>query len=138
MNNNNDNGRRPLYYYYILALVVLMFLNTSVFPSMFKTKVTDLSYDSFIQMVDEGKFAKVEISDKRIAATAKDPEDKKIYVTGRVEDNQLVEKLMKSKVTFSQVIPKESGPLESLIYNWVLPIIFFIVIGQLIMRYMGG
>ena len=138
MNNNNDNGRRPLYYYYILALVVLMFLNTSVFPSMFKTKVTDLSYDSFIQMVDEGKFAKVEISDKRIAATAKDPEDKKIYVTGRVDDNQLVEKLMKSKVTFSQVIPKESGPLESLIYNWVLPIIFFIVIGQLIMRYMGG
>ncbi len=137
-NNNNDNGKKPLYYYYVLALVVLMFLNTSVFPAMFKTKVTDLSYDAFIQMVDEGKFGKVEISDKRIAATAKDPEDKKIYVTGRVEDNQLVEKLMKSKVTFSQVIPKESGPLESLIYNWVLPIIFFIVIGQLIMRYMGG
>ena len=138
MNNNNDKDKKPLYYYYVLALVVLMVLNTSVFPAMFKTKVTDLSYDSFIQMVDEGKFGKVEISDKRIAATAKDPEDKKIYVTGRVEDNQLVEKLMKSKVTFSQVIPKESGPLESLIYNWVLPIIFFIVIGQLIMRYMGG
>ncbi len=137
-NNKNDNGKKPLYYYYVLALVVLMVLNTSVFPAMFKTKVNDLSYDSFIQMVDEGKFGKVEISDKRIAATAKDPEDKKIYVTGRVEDNQLVEKLMKSKVTFSQVIPKESGPLESLIYNWILPIIFFIVIGQLIMRYMGG
>ena len=76
---------------------------------MFKTKVSDLSYDAFIQMVDEGKFGKVEISDKRIAATAKDPEDKKIYVTGRVDDNQLVEKLMKSKVTFSQVIPKEQG-----------------------------
>ena len=137
-NNNNDSGKKPLYYYYVLALVVLMVLNTSVFPAMFKTKVTDLSYDAFIQMVDEGKFAKVEISDKRIAATAKDPEDKKIYVTGRVDDNRLVEKLMKSKVTFSQVIPKESGPLESLIYNWILPIIFFIVIGQLIMRYMGG
>ena len=136
--NNNDNGKKPLYYYYVLALVVLMFLNTSVFPAMFKTKVSDLSYDSFIQMVDEGKFAKVEISDKRIAATAKDPEDKKIYVTGRVEDNQLVEKLMKSKVTFSQVIPKESGPLESLFFNWILPILFFFVIGQLIMRYMYG
>ena len=138
MNNNNDKGKKPLYYYYILALVVLMFLNTSVFPAMFKTKVTDLSYDAFIQMVDEGKFGKVEISDKRIAATAKDPEDKKIYVTGRVEDNQLVEKLMKSKVTFSQVIPKESGPLESLFFNWILPILFFFVIGQLIMRYMYG
>ena len=91
-NNNNNNGRRPLYYYYILAMVVLMALNTWVFPAMFKTKVSDLSYDAFIQMVDEGKFGKVEISDKRIAATAKDPEDKKIYVTGRVDDNQLVEK----------------------------------------------
>ena len=51
-NNNNNNGRRPLYYYYILAMVVLMALNTWVFPAMFKTKVSDLSYDAFIQMVD--------------------------------------------------------------------------------------
>ena len=86
-NNQNDNGRKPLYYYYVLALVVLMVLNTSVFPAMFKTKVTELPYNSFIQMMDEGKFGKVEISEKRIAATAKDPEDKKIYVTGRVEDS---------------------------------------------------
>ena len=137
-NNNNDNGKKPLYYYYILALVVLMFLNTSVFPSMFKTKVTDLSYNSFIQMVDEGKFGKVEISDKRIAATAKDPGDKKIYVTGRVEDNQLVEKLLRSKVEFAQVIPREAGPLESLFTNWILPIAIFFAIGQLLMRYIGG
>ena len=137
-NNNNDNGRRPLYYYYVLALVVLMLLNTHVFPALFKTKVTELPYNSFIQMMDEGRFGKVEISEKRIAATAKDPDDKKIYVTGRVEDNQLVEKLTKSKVEFSQVIPRESGPLESIFTNWILPIIIFFIIGQLLMRYMGG
>ena len=137
-NNNKDNGRRPLYYYYVLALVVLMLLNTHVFPAMFKTKVTELPYNSFIQMMDEGRFGKVEISEKRIAATAKDPDDKKIYVTGRVEDNQLVEKLTKSKVEFSQVIPRESGPLESIFTNWILPIIIFFIIGQLLMRYMGG
>ncbi len=137
-NNNNDNGRRPLYYYYVLALVVLMLLNTHVFPAFFKAKVSELPYNSFIQMMDEGKFGKVEISEKRIAATAKDPDDKKIYVTGRVEDNQLVEKLTKSKVEFSQVIPRESGPLESLFTNWILPIIIFFIIGQLLMRYMSG
>ena len=137
-NNNNDIGRRPLYDYYVLALVVLMLLNTHVFPALFKTKVTELPYNSFIQMMDEGRFGKVEISEKRIAATAKDPDDKKIYVTGRVEDNQLVEKLTKSKVEFSQVIPRESGPLESIFTNWILPIIIFFIIGQLLMRYMGG
>ena len=105
-NNNNNNGRRPLYYYYLLAMVVLMVLNAYVFPAMFKTKVSELPYNSFIQMVDEGKFAKVEISEKRIAATAKDPEDKKIYVTGRVQDSNLLTRLEKSKVEFSQVIPK--------------------------------
>ena len=58
-NNNNDNGRKPLYYYYVLALVVLMVLNTAVFPAFFKKKVTELPYNSFIQMMDEGKFGKV-------------------------------------------------------------------------------
>ncbi len=136
--NNGDNGKRPLYYYYILALVVLMLLNTHVFPALFKTKVSELPYSTFIQMMDEGKFGKVEISDKRIAATAKDPEDKKIYVTGRVEDNQLVEKLTKSQVEFSQVIPRESGPLESFFLTWILPLLFFFIVGQLLMRYMSG
>lgn len=137
--NNEDKGKRPLYFYYILALVVIMLLNTYVFPAMFKPQVNEMPYSSFLQMVDEGKFAKVEISEKKIAATAKDPEDKQIYVTGRVvEDNQLLSRLEKSKVTFSQVIPRESGPLESFVINWVLPILFFFALGQLFMRYMGG
>ena len=92
--NNEDKGKRPLYFYYILALVVIMLLNTYVFPAMFKPQVNEMPYSSFLQMVDEGKFAKVEISEKKIAATAKDPEDKQIYVTGRVvEDNQLLSRL---------------------------------------------
>ena len=137
--NNEDKGKRPLYFYYILALVVIMLLNTYVFPAMFKPQVNEMPYSSFLQMVDEGKFAKVEISEKKIAATAKDPEDKQIYVTGRVvEDNQLLSRLEKSKVTFSQVIPRESGPLESFFFNWILPILFFFAMGQLFMRYMGG
>ncbi len=137
--NNEDKGKRPLYFYYILALVVIMLLNTYVFPAMFKPQVNEMPYSSFLQMVDEGKFAKVEISEKKIAATAKDPEDKQIYVTGRVvEDNQLLSRLEKSKVTFSQVIPRESGPLESFFFNWILPILFFFALGQLFMRYMGG
>jgi cell division protease FtsH len=87
--------------------------------------------------VDEGKFSKVEISDKRLAATASDTNDKKIYITGRAVDPQLLTRLEKSKVTFSQVVPRENTPLESFIYNWILPILFFFIIGQLIMRFMS-
>ena len=137
-NNRNSNGRRPLYFYYILAFVVIMLLNAYVFPTMFKPQVENIPYSTFLQMVDEGKFSKVEISDKRLAATASDTNDKKIYITGRAEDPQLLTRLEKSKVTFSQVIPREASPLESFFTNWILPILIFFIIGQLIMRFMAG
>ena len=136
--NSGNNGRRPLIFYYILAFVVIMLLNAYVFPTMFKPQVENIPYSTFLQMVDEGKFSKVEISDKRLAATATDTNDKKIYITGRAEDPQLLTRLEKSKVTFSQVIPREASPLESFFTNWILPILIFFIIGQLIMRFMAG
>ena len=93
---------------------------------------------TFLQMVDDGKVAKVEITNNKIAVLAKDSDNKVIYVTGRVEDPDLVNRLMKSKVEFSQVIPKENSPLVNFFMNWVLPIMIFFALGQLFMRYMGS
>ena len=83
-------------------------------------------------MVDDGKVAKVEITNNKIAVLAKDSDNKVIYVTGRVEDPDLVNRLMKSKVEFSQVIPKENSPLVNFFMNWVLPIMIFFALGQLL------
>ncbi|MCH4158310.1 MAG: ATP-dependent zinc metalloprotease FtsH [Acidaminococcaceae bacterium] len=130
--------KRKLYYYYIAAILVIFFLNAYVFPSVFKPQVKEIPYGTFLEMVNDGKLAKVEITDKKIAALATDTNDKQIYVTGRVEDPQLVDRLVKSKITFSQVIPRESSPLENFFMTWVLPILFFFVVGQLIMKYMGN
>lgn len=135
---NPKEPKRKLYYYYIAAILVIFFLNAYVFPSVFKPQVKEIPYGTFLEMVTEGKFSKVEITDKKIAALATNTDDKQIYVTGRVEDPQLVDRLVKSKVTFSQVIPRESSPLENFFMTWVLPILFFFVVGQLIMRYMGN
>ncbi len=60
--NSGNNGRRPLIFYYILAFVVIMLLNAYVFPTMFKPQVENIPYSTFLQMVDEGKFSKVEIA----------------------------------------------------------------------------
>ena len=87
-------------------------------------------------MVDEGKVSKVEITDKRLAAVDKNNE-KEIYVTGRVEDPELANRLMKSKVEFTQVVPKEQSPSVTFFTNWVLPILIFFGLGQLFMYFMG-
>ena len=135
--NSDNNKKRPLLYYYVMALLIIMVINTVIAPKFFSPKVHDVPYNTFMQMVDEGKLSKVEITDKRIAALGKDEQEKEIYVTGRVEDPQLAERLMKSKVEFSQVVPKEDSAIVSFFKNWILPIFIFFALGQLFVYFMG-
>lgn len=135
MNDNNDK-KRPLTYYYMLMMVLILVFNSVIMPMFFNPKMKEVSYNNFLQMVDEGKVSKVEITDKRLAAVDKNNE-KEIYVTGRVEDPELANRLMKSKVEFTQVVPKEQSPLVTFFTNWVLPILIFFGLGQLFMYFMG-
>ncbi len=135
MNDNNDK-KRPLTYYYMLMLVLILVFNSVIMPMFFNPKMKEVSYNNFLQMVDEGKVSKVEITDKRLAAVDKNNE-KEIYVTGRVEDPELANRLMKSKVEFTQVVPKEQSPIVTFFTNWVLPILIFFGLGQLFMYFMG-
>lgn len=136
MMNDNNGKKRPLTYYYMLMLVLILVFNSVIMPMFFNPKMKEVSYNNFLQMVDEGKVSKVEITDKRLAAVDKNNE-KEIYVTGRVEDPELANRLMKSKVEFTQVVPKEQSPLVTFFTNWVLPILIFFGLGQLFMYFMG-
>ena len=136
MMNDNNGKKRPSTYYYMLMLVLILVFNSVIMPMFFNPKMKEVSYNNFLQMVDEGKVSKVEITDKRLAAVDKNNE-KEIYVTGRVEDPELANRLMKSKVEFTQVVPKEQSPLVTFFTNWVLPILIFFGLGQLFMYFMG-
>ena len=130
--------KKPLIYYYLVAILIIYLFNSVIAPMYFSPKVKEISYGNFLQKVDEGQVSKVEITSNKIAVVAKDETDKTIYVTGRVEDPDLVNRLVKSKVEFSQVIPKESSPISNFFTNWILPIFIFFFIGQLFMRFMGN
>ncbi len=141
---NRKKPQKPLVYYYMLTLVIVLLINTFIVPTFFNPKVHQLSYTAFLQMVDEGKIGKIEITPNKIAGVSKVTNpvsgvvNKEIYVTGRVEDPQLVDRLMRANVEFSQVIPKESNPLVSFFTTWILPIFVFFILGQLFMRFMGN
>lgn len=135
---NSKKPQKPLLYYYIMAVLVIMLINTVIVPTFFSPKVHQITYNSFLQKVDEGKISKIEITDKQIAGVDKENEGKEIFVTGRVEDPQLVDRLIKAKIEFSQVVPKEANPIISFLTSWILPFVIFFGLGQLFMRYMGG
>ena len=133
----DNKNKKPIIYYYLVAMIIIMAFNTFIKPNFLQSSVHQVSYSNFLQLVDEGKVNKVEISDKRIAGMNKENE-KEIYITGRVEDPQLAERLMKSKTEFSQVIPREPSLLETIFTSWILPAVFFFLIWKLLSKYLGG
>lgn len=132
-----NKNKKPIIFYYLIAMLIIMAFNTFIKPNFLQSSVHQVSYSNFLQLVDEGKVNKVEISEKRIAGMNKE-NDKEIFVTGRVEDPQLAERLMKSKTEFSQVIPREPSVLETIFTSWILPAIFFFAIWKLLSHFMGG
>ncbi len=137
MTSDKKPQKKSALYYYVLTILIIMLINTVIVPTFFSPKVQEISYGSFLQMVDEGKVSKVQITDRKIAATEKGASEKEFFVTGRVDDPKLVERLMESGVEFSQVIPKENTPLENFFFNWVAPIFIFFLLGQLFFRFIG-
>lgn len=133
----DNKNKKPIIFYYLVAMIIIMAFNTFIKPNFLQSSVHQVSYSNFLQLVDEGKVNKVEISDKRIAGMNKENE-KEIYITGRVEDPQLAERLMKSKTEFSQVIPREPSMLETIFTSWILPAIFFFLIWKLLSKFLGG
>ena len=139
MHEKKDN-RKPLIVYYIIALVVVMLLNTLLFPQISRVSVKEVGYSEFLTMLDEGKIKEVEVGDTEISFTPVEQvdEDKKTYyTTNRVTaDDKIVERLLDADVTFSQVVPEQMNPIVSFLLSWVLPLIIFYAFGTLMFRRM--
>lgn len=128
---------KSLLYYYGTILIVLVLLNTFVFPNVAQPEVKEADYSTFLDMIDRGKVKEVQIENTYIAYTLKD--EKSIsYRTGIVQDSGLVERLYDKDVKFTQVIPKEKSPLLSIVLTWILPFFVIILIGSWLMRRMQG
>jgi len=120
-------------FYYVIALLALVVINSLIVPFFQQQQVKEVDYSTFLTMVEDGKVQQVEINDRFIMFTTK-VDEKKIYETGRVEDSALVDRLYSAGVEFTQDIPKEASPLMNFFLFWILPIIIFIGIGQLLIR----
>ena len=57
--NSDHNPKKPFLYYYGIVLLVVLLLNTFLFPSMMGRSVREVGYHQFIQFVEEGKVAQV-------------------------------------------------------------------------------
>ena len=140
--NNQKAPKKPLIYYAAIASLIIMLLNIFLFPKLLNRRVEEVSYDKFLTMIDEGQVKEVayDAQDSEIIfATGDDIRTAKIYSTGIWPDDgqRLLEQLREnSSITFSAEIPTKQDPLLSFIVSWILPIAFFMILGEFINRRM--
>ena len=139
MNPNNEvkPPKKPLIFYYCIAMLVLILLNALVMPSIYKASISEVSYSEFLDMLDKKCITQAEIEDDVITFLATTDGKQGIYTTGRIDDDQLVERMRSAGVDFAKSIPTQNSPLLEFLMTWILPMVLFIAIGQLLMRQMS-
>ena len=133
--------KRPLYIYYLIALAVLILLNALIFPKFMGQSVETVDYGTFLKMVENQKVSKVQIENENIYFTDKSKEPK-YYETTTFDDPELVDRLYDSGCSFGRVVKEEMNPILSFILTWIVPLLIFWGLGQLLarqmMKKMGG
>ena len=124
--------RKPLFYYYGIALVVLLLINFLLVPLVARHAVQEVDYGTFMTMTENKEIGKVEVEDKQIIFTNKD--GSKIYKTGPMNDPDLTQRLYDAGAEFTRDIVEQTSPLLSVVLTWVLPIVLFIAVGQLMAK----
>jgi cell division protease FtsH len=121
------NPQRPMAFYYGIALLVILLFNSMAKPYMEEAKIEQVDYGTFMSMTEEKKVTKADIQDNQILFA---DTDNKLFKTGIVNDEGLVDRLHKAGVTFSSDIKAKESPLMNFLLTWVLPIAIFFLIGQ--------
>lgn len=134
--------RKPLYIFYAIVLIVLLLFNLVLYPMMQKAQVKEVSYDAFMDMIEEKNIGLVQISDTENTVTFTDKDQEQIYKTAKMEDPGLTERLHAAGAQMKGEIIKQPSRIATFLVSWVLPIVIFVVLGQLIsrlmMKKMGG
>ena len=124
--------KKPLIYYYAVALVALSLLNFLVMPWLAEKQVKEVDYGTFMTMTEECDIGKVEVETNQILFT--DKEGNKIYKTGIMNDPGLIDRLHASGAQFSSEIVEQMSPFLSALLTWVLPVLIFVFLGQLMTK----
>ena len=128
--------------FYLVALAVLLVLNMVIMPMIMNAQVKETDYGTFMTMTNEGNIGLVQIVETENYIMFTDKEEKQVYKTGIVNDPGLTERLHGAGANFSGEIIEQPGIFSQIIFNWLLPIAAFFLIGQLIskhmMKKMGG
>ena len=138
-------GRQNLMMILVAALVTLVCM--SFFMRMLSgVSSQEISYNEFLEMVEEGRVERVEIGDSQITIIPKSDNGNNpflqqpeiTYYTGLVQDDTLTQYLKDNGVEIYGEVPDNSGLLLSILLTYVLPFVAIIILFNFLMKKMSG
>ncbi len=144
-----ENNRKPFLFYYAIVMLIMMAINLFLMPSMQRRSVTEVPYNTFRDMIEEGVVTQVGRNEQQITFLAKTGRKNPLgedeihwYKTGNWPDEELTTVLRDHGIAFSEEIIEPTSPFVSILVSWIIPIVLFVVIGQVLSRQlqkkMGG
>ena len=134
----------PMYVYYIIAGIIIILLNMLVVPTIQERSVQKTDYSTFIKNVEKGNVTKATVDESYIYYEMKsdDTDGTVLCKTVKMDDSDLVNRLLDAGVTMDEVLPESPSILMTLLLSYVVPIVIFIFIGRWLskkmMSSMGG
>lgn len=148
--NTNGGGKQPprksFLYYYGLVMLIVMLLNIFLFPSMMD-RTQQVRFDQFSDQLKEDNVDEVYVTtNNEIVYTLKNDNKNTAwnvtYKTGEIPGVNLYDLLDGKDVKYSAEINTQASPLLNFLLTWILPLVLFVGIGQLmgrsLMKRMGG
>ena len=133
-----------MYVYYIIAGIIIILLNMLVVPAVQERSVHKTDYSTFIQSVEKGEVTKATVEENYIyyEIGSEDSDDAVLCKTVKMDDPDLVNRLLDADVTMDEVLPESPSIFMTLLLSYVVPIVIFIFIGRWLskkmMASMGG
>ncbi len=147
--DKNSGSKKPTVWFWTVAFIILLLMNSFLFPALLSNNVREVSYNTFLDELNKKNIDKVQVDENEIYFSLRDEKDTAsdmqhffgsgdtVYSTVRMEDVNLVDRLYGAGATFSKVAPKEINPFVSLLVSYVLPILIFVLIWRIMMRQMA-
>ena len=132
--NEVKKPKKPLISYYCIVLLILILFNSLAMPWFMEHQIKDVDYGTFIQMTEDGQVGRVNIKQQSNTIVFTDKEEKTIYQTAMVDDPDLTDRLYQAGVSFYGEEIKQTSPIISFLMTWILPLLIFGVIGELLAR----
>ncbi len=114
--------RKSMLYYGLTLILVMMIVNAFIMPHIERASIEEVDYGTFMTMTENKQIEKVEFRSNDILFTDKEG---KVYATGHMQDDGLVDRLYAAGAKFGSDIIPETSPMASFLINWVLPIAIF-------------